>query len=83
MLWKRYTVSEFIPKLITPASHSSLIKDESLRPKYSKLMQHPFIAYGEQNRTDVAGYVSDILESMERNGITAFTTNNPAECWSD
>lgn len=61
----------------------SLIKDESLRPKYSKLLQHPFILYGEQSRTDVAAYVTDALESMARHGITPFTTNQPAECWSD
>lgn len=61
----------------------SLIKEESLRPKYSKLLQHPFIQRGEKSHTDVAAYVGDILESMANNGITPFTTNQPAERWFD
>lgn len=64
-------------------SHFSLIKEESNRPKYSKLLQHPFIQRGEKSHTDVASYVSDILEEMAENGITAFTTDQPAECWFD
>jgi mitogen-activated protein kinase kinase 4 len=58
-----------------------LIKEETHRPKYAKLLQHPFIQRCEKNRTDVASYVSDILESMANNGITEFTTNEPAEVW--
>lgn len=65
-----------------PRPHS-LIKDESLRPKYSKLLQHPFILSAEQSRTDVAAYVTDTLESMAAQGITPFTFNQPAECWID
>lgn len=61
----------------------SLIKDESNRPKYSKLLLHPFILRGEKSHTDVATYVSDILETMAYNGITPFTTDQPAECWFD
>lgn len=63
--------------------HNSLIKEESNRPKYSKLLQHPFIQRGEKSHTDVAAYVSDILETMAAQGITPFTTNQPAECWFD
>lgn len=59
--------------------NTCLIKEESLRPKYSKLLQLPFIQRGERSRTDVAAYVGDILESMENDGITQFTTNQPAE----
>ncbi|XP_055706669.1 dual specificity mitogen-activated protein kinase kinase 4-like [Phlebotomus papatasi] len=62
--------------------NTCLIKDESNRPKYSKLLQHPFIQRGERSHTDVAAYVSDVLESMANNGITPFTTNQPAECWN-
>jgi mitogen-activated protein kinase kinase 4 len=63
--------------------HSSLIKEESNRPKYSKLLLHPFIEIGEKSHIDVAAYVSQILESMANNGITQFTMNQPAECWTD
>lgn len=59
----------------------SLIKEESNRPKYSKLLQHPFIQRGERSYTDVATYVSDILERMLQHGITPFTADQPAECW--
>ena len=59
----------------------SLIKEESNRPKYSKLLQHPFIQRGERSYTDVATYVSDILQTMTLHGITCFTTDEPAECW--
>lgn len=61
----------------------SLIKEESNRPKYSRLLQHPFIQNGERSPTDVASYVVDILETMELHGITPFTTNQPAESWFD
>lgn len=48
----------------------SLIKEETHRPKYSKLLQHPFILQGEKTRasSDVAAYITDILESMANNG---------------
>lgn len=61
----------------------SLIKEEINRPKYSKLLQHSFILRGEKSHTDVATYVSDILETMSFLGITPFTTDQPAECWFD
>lgn len=61
--------------------NTCLIKEETHRPKYAKLLQHPFIQRGEKSRTDVAAYVMDILESMANNGITEFTTNQPAEVW--
>lgn len=57
----------------------SLIKNESERPKYDGLLQMPFILRGERSNTDVAAYVTDILEAMEQDGITQFTTNQPAE----
>ena len=60
---------------------NSLIKDEKDRPKYAKLLTHPFIQRAERSHTDVAAYITDILESMANNGITPFTTNQPAECW--
>lgn len=55
----------------------SLMKDETLRPKYNKLLQHPFIINGEKEEVDVAAYVCDILDAMANNGISAFTTNQP------
>ena len=55
--------------------NTCLIKHESERPKYSRLLEMPFIERGERSHTDVAAYVTDILESMESDGITQFTTN--------
>ncbi|XP_055544957.1 dual specificity mitogen-activated protein kinase kinase 4-like [Wyeomyia smithii] len=63
--------------------NTCLIKDEKDRPKYSKLLQHTFIQRAQQIHTDVAAYVSQILESMANNGITPFTTNLPAERWNE
>ncbi|XP_005182606.1 dual specificity mitogen-activated protein kinase kinase 4 [Musca domestica] len=59
--------------------NTCLIKNESERPKYDRLLQMPFILRGERSNTDVAAYVTDILEAMESDGITQFTTNQPAE----
>ncbi len=61
--------------------NTCLIKEEMHRPKYAKLLQHPFIQRAEKSRTDVSSYVSNILESMANNGITEFTTDEPAEVW--
>lgn len=57
----------------------SLIKNETERPKYDRLLEMPFILRGELSNTDVAAYVTDILDAMEDDGITQFTTNQPAE----
>lgn len=57
--------------------NTCLMKDETLRPKYNKLLQHPFIINGEKEEVDVAAYVCDILDAMANNGISAFTTNQP------
>lgn len=80
---------------------SSLIKEETNRPKYKTLLQHPFIQLHEKLQPyvhpEVASYVGktsthlllftinnfvslavNILESMANNGITQFTTDQPA-----
>jgi len=44
-----------------------LMKDESVRPKYIKLMEHPFIVTSEAEVIDVAGYVTAILDRMQGN----------------
>jgi len=44
-----------------------LMKDESVRPKYTKLMEHPFIVSSEAEVVDVAGYVTAILDRMQGN----------------
>uniref|UniRef100_A0A182UT57 mitogen-activated protein kinase kinase n=1 Tax=Anopheles merus TaxID=30066 RepID=A0A182UT57_ANOME len=63
--------------------NTCLIKDERDRPKYGRLLQHPFIQQAEKSDTDVAAYVSEVLESMANNGITQFTTDLPAEGWNE
>uniref|UniRef100_A0A182K6N8 mitogen-activated protein kinase kinase n=1 Tax=Anopheles christyi TaxID=43041 RepID=A0A182K6N8_9DIPT len=63
--------------------NTCLIKDERDRPKYGRLLQHAFIQHAEKSDTDVAAYVSEVLESMANNGITQFTTNLPAEGWNE
>lgn len=55
----------------------SLIKDEIQRPKYNVLLQHPFIRRADEDKVDVALYVSEILDNMSNNGATQFTMNEP------
>lgn len=55
--------------------NTCLIKDELSRPKYNKLLQDPFIINAEKEEVDVASYVSDIMDEMANNGVSAFTTN--------
>lgn len=55
----------------------SLIKEETQRPKYNKLLEHPFIRNSEEGTIDVAAYIGGVLDNMANNGITPFTTNQP------
>jgi len=55
----------------------SLIKEETQRPKYNKLLEHPFIRKAEESTIDVAAYISGVLDNMANNGVTPFTTNQP------
>ena len=55
----------------------SLIKEETQRPKYNKLLEHTFIRSSDEAYVDVAQYVSEILDLMANNGVTAFTMNQP------
>lgn len=54
-----------------------LTKEEGKRPKYNGLLEHPFIRESEQAYVDTAGYFSGILDSMSRNGVNAFTADQP------
>lgn len=45
--------------------NACLTKDEKQRPKYIKLIEHPFIKRHEELEVDVAGYVSTILDQMQ------------------
>lgn len=56
-------------------THFSLIKTENLRPKYKQLLQDPFILKAQKEEVDVAAYVTEIMDEMANNGISAFTTN--------
>lgn len=55
--------------------NTCLIKDEHLRPKYNKLLLDPFILRSQTEQVNVAAYVSEIMDEMANNGISAFTTN--------
>ncbi|VDI40159.1 dual specificity mitogen-activated protein kinase kinase 4-like [Mytilus galloprovincialis] len=45
--------------------NACLTKDEKQRPKYIKLVEHPFIKRHEELEVDVAGYVCNILDQMQ------------------
>lgn len=55
--------------------NTCLIKEETQRPKYNKLLEHPFIRKAEEDTTDVAAYISGVLDNMAFRGLTPFTTN--------
>jgi len=44
-----------------------LMKDESVRPKYTKLLEHPFLLTSQTEQLDTAGYVTNILDRMQGN----------------
>nr|CAD7197390.1 unnamed protein product [Timema douglasi] len=57
--------------------NTCLIKEDNQRPKYNKLLEHPFIRHSDKASIDVADYVSHTLDAMANNGDTMFTTNQP------
>ncbi|XP_021933323.1 dual specificity mitogen-activated protein kinase kinase 4 isoform X1 [Zootermopsis nevadensis] len=57
--------------------NTCLIKEETQRPKYNKLLEDRFIRSSDEANVDVAQYVSDVLDLMANNGATAFTMNQP------
>ncbi|XP_034242418.1 dual specificity mitogen-activated protein kinase kinase 4 [Thrips palmi] len=57
--------------------NTCLIKEETQRPKYNRLLEHDFIKRSETEKVDVAAYVCSVLDDMANNGIAAFTTDQP------
>lgn len=55
--------------------NTCLIKEETQRPKYNKLLEHPFIRKAEEDTVDVSAYISGVLDNMVLRGLTPFTTN--------
>lgn len=55
----------------------SLIKSEKSRPKYKQLLQDKFITRWQSEKVDVAAYVTEIMDEMDKNGFSGFTTNLP------
>jgi hypothetical protein len=47
--------------------HFSLIKDEIQRPKYNKLLEHPFLRQSDVSNVDVAVYVNGVIDKMANN----------------
>ncbi|XP_050521206.1 dual specificity mitogen-activated protein kinase kinase 4 isoform X2 [Daktulosphaira vitifoliae] len=45
--------------------NTCLIKEENQRPKYNKLLEHPFIKRSDTESVDVASYISEIMAAME------------------
>ncbi|XP_058808761.1 dual specificity mitogen-activated protein kinase kinase 4 isoform X2 [Phymastichus coffea] len=57
--------------------NTCLIKEENQRPKYNKLLDHPFIQMSEGATINVAAYIGGVLDNMANKGVTPFTTNQP------
>ena len=45
--------------------NTCLIKDELQRPKYTKLLAHPFIKRAEAEVVDMEGFVGGVLDRMD------------------
>lgn len=75
--FRKYLVRADRARIILEMSPDSLIKEEMERPKYKQLLQDPFILRAQSEDVDVAAYVSEIMDEMANNGISAFTTNQP------
>lgn len=45
-------------------------KEARQRPKYSKLLEHPFLLQSQQEQVDVNSYVDNILQRLEDLGLT-------------
>lgn len=54
----------------------SLIKEENQRPKYNRLLVHPFIIQSETSNVNTSQYFSEILDNMLDNG-TIYTMDIP------
>lgn len=55
----------------------SLIKEETRRPKYNKLLEHSFIKKNDEAKLDPSLYIREILNRMENSGAIMFTMNQP------
>ncbi|XKL62409.1 hypothetical protein PGB90_002242 [Kerria lacca] len=55
--------------------NTCLIKEENRRPKYNKLLEHPFIKKNDENKLDASLYIREILNQMENSGAITFTMN--------
>ena len=53
--------------------NTCLIKEESQRPKYTRLLEHPFIRRSEPERVDVAEYVTLVLERWDETAMDVET----------
>jgi mitogen-activated protein kinase kinase 4 len=49
-----------------------LIKEETQRPKYNKLLEHPFLRASDASNVDVAAYVNEVLDQMANNTRPSF-----------
>lgn len=55
----------------------SLIKEETRRPKYNKLLEHPFIRQNDEAESNASLYFGEMINHMEEYGAIMFTMNQP------
>ncbi|XP_025419527.1 dual specificity mitogen-activated protein kinase kinase 4 isoform X2 [Sipha flava] len=70
------TSNNFSPHFVNFVN-TCLIKEENQRPKYNKLLEHPFIKRSDAESLDVASYISEIMAAMENDGAFMYTMNDP------
>ncbi len=60
--------------------NTCLIKDETQRPKYTKLLEHPFIVRSDTEHVEMAEYVRLMLERYEAGeGMDDADSHEPME----
>ncbi|XP_065221114.1 dual specificity mitogen-activated protein kinase kinase 4-like isoform X2 [Planococcus citri] len=57
--------------------NTCLIKEETRRPKYNKLLEHPFIRKSDEAESDASIYIGQMIGEMEETGAIEFTMNLP------
>ena len=79
-----------IHSLIELFFYHSMQKEARQRPKYSKLMEHPFLIRSQSEQVDVSAYVTNIFQRIETLGLTVsdlgfdwpFKGTNKIPVWS-
>ncbi|KAL1130661.1 hypothetical protein AAG570_011903 [Ranatra chinensis] len=66
----------FSPEFVSFVN-TCLIKEDTQRPKYNRLLDHPFIKKSAEANVDISQYVCEVLDNMVNSGANMFTMDIP------